>query len=156
MRSVLIDHPIVSELDDRSTEVLFEGFAQLQNGRLVCRVGYDAFVWRRLRLLESEIRFQDHDAHHKLVRFCSKELGLSVEAVVPSFSVGVSEQCLLHEVLDFLRRTDRQLCGRWIAVMPEVEWFLKARRYLNERRRWKQIEDSIRDLEAWLFPKGNR
>lgn len=152
MPEVTITHPILQELDADDVQVLFEGKAALREGKLVCAESYDVFVWRRLSLLDSELRIQDYSDTFKLVKFRSPELQLYVEALVPAYSVLMGEQSLLYDVLDFLRRTDPEASEQWMAAMPEIDWILKAKRYLRERRRLQELSDLVNELRRQLHP----
>lgn len=152
MPEVTISHPILQELDADDVQVLFEGKAAFREGKLVCAEAYDVFVWRRLSLLDSELRIHDYSDTFKLVKFRSPELQLYVEALVPAYSVLMGEQSLLYDVLDFLRQTDPAEAEQWMAAMPEIDWILKAKRYLRERRRLQELSDLVDELRRQLHP----
>lgn len=142
-----VSYPAVIDLDERSVHILFEGHARLDGDALVCSEPYREFVSRRLSLLLSELRVNDDG----VVRFCIPVYDLRGEAVVPSY-VSVDDGALLYAVLDHLRERDRQLADLWMAAIPDIDWFLKARRYLSMRRRLMELQESVSHLERQLYP----
>lgn len=156
MIETTIDHRLLTDLDNEDVEVLFEGVASLRDGKLVYPPAYDVFVSRRLRLLDSELRIREYSDSFKLVNFSSPVLDLYVEALVPAYSTVLGEQSLLYDVLDFLRQTDPATAERWMAAMPDIDWTLKAKRYLRERKHLREVTEAVHHLRLQLYPGFRR
>lgn len=136
-------------LDERAVDVLFQGHAVLNQDWLECKDSMAEFVTHRLALLETQIRLLEAEDGLQ-VRIAVPAHNLYVETFIPHV---LDEEHAIHEAVRQLRFSGKRYAADQLeAILPELLWYLDAKRYLDARRRLRNIQETVDTLEMRLNP----
>ncbi|GIV21839.1 MAG: hypothetical protein KatS3mg023_3590 [Armatimonadota bacterium] len=142
-------HHLSDVLDERAVKVLFQGHAELKDGYLEFKDCMSDFVVHRIALLDTQIRLIQADD------------GLQMKLLVPAHDLYLElfipyvmeEEHAIHEAVRQLRRSGRyQEADRLETIVPELLWYLDAKRYLDSLRRLRNVMEFVEEMEMRLSP----